>query len=88
MEFRGGQGVTNSKMWKEAKQLDRSEKNKHKYAYSSGNGHELTINPLIPERNGVYAVINSYIWETFQTTGPIRTKFGTRIQIHKGMDIG
>ena len=30
----------------------------------------------------------SQIWERFQTTGPIGTKFATRMQIHLGMDVG
>ena len=37
---------------------------------------------------GVKGVHNSQIWESFQTTGPIGTKFVTRMQIHLGMDIG
>ena len=51
----------------------------HPYAYSSGNGHALTNNRLIPEGHGGLGGIHSSIWETFQTTGPIGTKFGTCI---------
>ena len=28
------------------------------------------------------------VWESCQTDGPIGTKFGTRLWIHLGMDIG
>ena len=28
------------------------------------------------------------IWKIYQTAGPIGTKFGTRLRIHLGMDIG
>ena len=31
---------------------------------------------------------NSKIWNNYQTGGPIGTKFGTRLRIHLGMDIG
>ena len=43
-------GVTHyNKGGKDAKQLDRSGPN---LAHKSGNGHELKINPLIPEGHG------------------------------------
>ena len=56
----------------------------HTYAYSSGNGHELTINPLIPEGLGVYTFKHVGRW---QTAAPIWNKFGTRMHIHLGMDM-
>ena len=31
---------------------------------------------------------NAKVWKIYQTAGPIGTKFGTRLQIHMGMDIG
>ena len=31
---------------------------------------------------------NAKVWKIDQTAGPIGTKFGTRLQIHLGMDIG
>ena len=61
----------------------------YKTADSSGNGHKLnTIRPSIPQ--GVLG--GSQIqksWEVAcQTTGLIGTKFGTRLRIRLGMDIG
>ncbi len=29
---------------------------------------------------------NAKVWKIYQTAGPIGTKFGTRLQIHMGMD--
>ena len=58
---------------------------------SSGNGHRLkTISPSIPQGAfwGVLGVKNSKVWKIYQTVGPIGTKFGARLQIHVGMDIG
>ena len=37
---------------------------------------------------GGLGVKNSKVWKIYQTVGPIGTKFGTRLQIHMGMDIG
>ena len=38
---------------------------------------------------GVLMVENSTkVWKIYQTDGPIGTKFGTRLRIHLGMDIG
>ena len=34
-----------------------------------------------------YGVTNSKVWGSYQTAGPIGTKFGTYPQIHLGMDI-
>ena len=57
-------------------------------ADSSGNGHRLnTIRPSIPQ--GVLGgVTNSKVLGSCQTTGLIGTKFGTRLRIRLGMDIG
>ena len=52
----------------------------HTYAYSSGTGHELNINPLIPEGHRE-VVTYSNMWEGCQTAGPIGNKFVTRVQI-------
>ena len=60
-------------------------------ADSSRNGHRLkTISPSIHQGAfwGVLGVKNSKVWKIYQTVGPIGTKFGTRLQIHMGMDIG
>ena len=37
---------------------------------------------------GGWGVTYSKVWESCQTAGPIGTKFGTRLWIHLGMDIG
>ena len=60
----------------------------YKYADSSGNGHGLnTIRRSIPQ--GVLeGVTNSKVWGSCQTNGLIGTKFGTRLRIRLGMDIG
>ena len=59
---------------------------------SSGNGHRLkTISPSIHQRafwGGGLGVKNKKVWKIYQTVGPIGTEFGTRLQIHMGMDIG
>ena len=65
-------------------------------ANSSRNGHRLkTISPSIHQGafwgrggGGGLGVKNSKVWKIYQTVGPIGTKFGTRLQIHMGMDIG
>ena len=60
---------------------------------SSGNGHRLK--QLAPRHTrghwgggGGLGVRNKKVWKIYQTVGPIGTKFGTRLQIHMGMDIG
>ena len=61
-------------------------------ADSSRNGHRLkTISPSIHQGalgGGGLGVNNSKVWQIYQTVGPISAKFGTRLQIHMGMDIG
>ena len=62
-------------------------------ADSSRNGHRLkTITPRYTSLGGilegVLGVKNSKVWKIYQTVGPIGTKFGTRLQIHMGMEIG
>ena len=60
-------------------------------ADSSRNGHRLKkISPSIHQEAfwGVLGVKNSIVWKIYQTVGPIGTKFGTRLQIHMGMDVG
>ena len=61
-------------------------------ADSSRNGHRLkTISPSIHQGafgGGGLGVKNSKVWKIYQTVGPIGTKFGTRLQVHMGMDIG
>ena len=49
-----------------------------------------TISPSIPEGElwGVYGVKNAKVWKIYQKAGSIGTKFGTRLRIHLGMDIG
>ncbi len=37
---------------------------------------------------GFSGVTNQKVWGGCQTTGPIGTKFGTRLRIHLEMDIG
>ena len=37
---------------------------------------------------GAFGVRKSKIWNNYQTSGPIGTKFGTHVRIHLGMDIG
>ena len=37
---------------------------------------------------GGLGVKNSKVWKIYQTIGPIGTKFGTRLRILMGMDIG
>ena len=62
-------------------------------ADSSGNGHRLnTSRPSIPQvvfrgRGGGQGFTNSKVLGSCQTAGPICPKFGTRLQIHLGMDI-
>ena len=49
-----------------------------------------TIRPSIPQ-GAFRAVIGGsqiQVWKSCQTAGPIGTKFGTRLWIHLGMDIG
>ena len=63
----------------------------HIYADSSGNGHRLnTISPSMPQGalGGFRGSQNAKVWKIYQTAGPIGTKFGTRLRIHLGMDIG
>ena len=59
----------------------------HTYCmHSSGNGHELNKLTLrYPRGMGVRGSSIKKSGISFQTTGPIGTKFGT--QIHQGMDI-
>ena len=62
-------------------------------ADSSGNGHRLnTSHPAIPQGacRGGGGVRGSHIpvWGSCKTAGPIGTKFGSRLWIHMGMDIG
>ena len=49
-----------------------------------------TIRPPISQGAfwGVLGVTNSNGWGSCQTAGPIGTKFGTRLWIHLGMEIG
>ena len=59
----------------------------YKSADSPGNGHRLdTIRPSIP--HGFGGVTNSKVWGSCQTTGLIGTKFGKRLRIRLGIDIG
>ena len=68
----------------------------HQISYTSAdlsrNGHRLK--QLAPRYTrghlggGGLGVKNSKVWKIYQTVGPIGTKFGTRLQIHMGMDIG
>ena len=63
----------------------------HTHADSSPNGSELNKNqPRVTQGGfgGFQRVRNSKIWNNCQTGGPIGTKFGTRLRIHLGMDIG
>ena len=68
------------------KRLDRSG---HTYADSSGNGHWLKkINLSSPK--GYLEGVRGHKYknvERCQTSGPIGTKFGTRMHIHLGMDM-
>ena len=62
-------------------------------ADSSGNRHRLnTSHSSIPQGacrgGGCYGVTHSKVLRSCQTAGPIDTKFGTRLWIHLGMDIG
>ena len=52
-------------------------------ADSYGNGHRLKTNN--PRARGSFWGL---VWKIYQTAGPIGTKFGTRLRIHLGMDIG
>ena len=61
------------------------------YADRSGNGSYLKkIDPTTTQGAfwGFGGVKKSQIWERFQTAAPIWTKFGTCMQIHRGMDVG
>ena len=61
-------------------------------ADSSRNGRRLkTISPSIHQGafwGGFRGQKFRKVWKIYQTVGPIGTKFGTRLQIHMGMDIG
>ena len=62
----------------------------HTYADSSGNGYmpnQLNLKTKGSFR-GVLGVTNPKVLGCCQTTGPIGTKFGTRLPIRLGMDIG
>ena len=79
------------KSGKSTKWLDRLAPNLVHVCNSSGNGHRLkTISASISQGTfwGVLGVKNSKVWKIYQTAGPIGTKFGTRLRIHLGMDIG
>ena len=61
----------------------------YKSTDSSGNEHRLnTIGPSIPQGVLRDGVTNSKVLGSCQTTGLIGTKFGTRLRIRLGMDIG
>ena len=48
-----------------------------------------TISPLIPKGEfWGFRWSKMQVWKIYQTAGPIGTKFGTRLRIHLGMDIG
>ena len=53
----------------------------HTYAYSSENGHEPKLNPLIPGGLGDRGSSIHTSGKASKTTGPIRTKFDSRMQI-------
>ena len=61
------------------------------YVDRSGNGSYLKkIDPTATQGAfwGVWGGKKKKIWERFQTAAPIGTKFGTCMQIHRGMDVG
>ena len=53
-------------------------------ADSSGNGPRYARGHF----RGFHGVNNSKVWIIYQTAGPIGTTFGTRLRIHREMDIG
>ena len=62
----------------------------HTCADSSGNGYMPNQLNLKTRGgiSGVLGVTNQKVWGGCQTAGPICTKFGTRLRIRLGMDIG
>ena len=76
---------TRRRLWSDRDQIWQT------HADSSPNGSELNTNqPRVTQGGfgGFQRVSNSKIWNNYQTGGPIGTKFGTRLRIHLGMDIG
>ena len=87
-ELWGVYGVKMQKSGKSTKRLDRLAPN---LVHVCGFISEWTFSPSIHQGafgGGVLGVKNKKVWKIYQTVGPIDTKFGTRLQIHMGMDIG